>query len=404
MAETIAGSPEVSAPAETSPTKAAPAAEVVPSTNTDFASRIASANNPLEVTRILEELRKQPAPPPAATKPEGAKPAEPKPAEAKTGEGEKPAEEAKPDGETATPEPAETAKPTEGDTETEAEPGDGADSDLPVTPLTAKRAHLRLPPETDQVGRLALGYLKRNRDWTLEQAMDAARNSLGVKPEPAKATTPEPAAEKQPGVFTTLEELDTETDRLESEKEKATTDLRFDDAAKLERQLRRLDRQRLDLVDQQRQQRAEEQTRAEATYNQQFDASHKRATELYDFATDPKSEGAQRMVEIEEALRQAGDPLYTSPNKPLVIAQMVARELRIPPKTAGAKGTAKAPATKPAAPAAPATAKPKSVLTEGGATTTPATSGSTSKFVEQVQSVKTLADFNKIADRLGILR
>ena len=70
----------------------------------------------------------------------------------------------------------------------------------------------------------------------------------------------------------------------------------------------------------------------ETSYNRQYSASLGKAIELYDFAADPKSEGGKRMIEIDLALRANGDPLYADPNKPLIIAQMVAKEKRISPK------------------------------------------------------------------------
>jgi len=402
MANDTSGQPG-SAPAETTTVTppvdtAQPAPTVLSKTTDDFSQRLARAGNPLEVQRLLDEVRK-PAPP--SEKPAVSDSGKPK--EAQSGDGNTPAEAdgKKQEGETqpadATEKPAEeTAKPEE----EESDPGEG-DNDLPVTPLTAKRAHLRLPPESDQVGRLALGYLRRNRDWSLEQAIEAAQKQLGVeKPasadEPASKSEPGTAAKPTSGFPETVEATDAEIERLEDEKAKATTDLRFEDSAKLERQLRKLDRHRLDLVRQFEKVAIEQQAAREARYNVEFDKSASRAGELYDFAADPASEGGKRMLEIEETLRQTGDPLFNSPNKPLVIAQMVARELRIAPKTKAA--------VKPAAKTAPAapTAKPKSVIAEGGATTTPATKDSQGKFAESVNSVHTLGDLKKLAAGLGI--
>lgn len=77
---------------------------------------------------------------------------------------------------------------------------------------------------------------------------------------------------------------------------------------------------------------ADQAKRKAAEYDAAFTASENRAMELYDFLSDPKSEGRIRIAEIDEALRVNGDPLYYDPNKPLIIAQMVAKELRIAPK------------------------------------------------------------------------
>ncbi len=80
----------------------------------------------------------------------------------------------------------------------------------------------------------------------------------------------------------------------------------------------------------------QEEQRAIADYNRQFDASQSRAEALYEFARDANSPGGKRMLEIDATLRANNDPLYCDPNKPLIIAQMVAKEMGIAPKSAAA--------------------------------------------------------------------
>ncbi len=85
--------------------------------------------------------------------------------------------------------PAEGAEtPAEGE-EGEEAPEDGGGGEGPA-PITGKRAHLRLPPESDKVGRLALSISKRNPDVTLEEAMERARTQLGIKPKTAETAAP----------------------------------------------------------------------------------------------------------------------------------------------------------------------------------------------------------------------
>lgn len=57
------------------------------------------------------------------------------------------------------------------------------------------------------------------------------------------------------------------------------------------------------------------------------------AKSLYDFMSNQESTEYKRVAEINNTLKLANDPLYEDPNKPLIIAQMVARELRIAPKS-----------------------------------------------------------------------
>jgi hypothetical protein len=76
----------------------------------------------------------------------------------------------------------------------------------------------------------------------------------------------------------------------------------------------------------------------ETAYDRTFDASEEKAIRLYDFVSDPNSTGRKRMLKIEADLLANDDPLYYDPNKPLIIAQMVAKEMRIAPKHAATSG------------------------------------------------------------------
>ena len=105
------------------------------------------------------------------------------------------------------------------------------------------------------------------------------------------------------------------------------------------------------------------------------------------------------MVEIEQLLEETNDPLYRDPNKPLIVAQMAARELRIAPK---AKGTAPAvkPTLKPAAPAVPP-AKPKGMLPAGGSTTAPV-ANQNAELSSKLQQVQNPNDLKKTLKAMGM--
>ena len=396
----LVDSPEATAKVatDTKPADAKPA-EAVPSQQSqekDFTAEVANANDPRKVKELLNRMRTQAAPKTTDKPAEAAKPAEAK----KESEGtEKVAAEAK----TETPEAGtektevaeEVAETPEGGEDESAE----GDEDAKVTPLFGKRVHLRLPPEDDQVGRLALALMKRNKDMKLGDALAKANEQLGIKPEetekaPAKEATP---AKVDP--LDTIEGITAEGEKLEAAYLKANEDLQFGEAAKISLQLRKLDKRRDDLVRKQEREASDRTSAESAKYDADFSKSEKRATELYDFAADPKTPGGQRMAEIDAALKAHGDELYYSPNKPLVIAQMVARELRIAPKGPSAK----TPTTvKPAVSQQPKTEKPKSVIPDGGATTTPRTQNQEGKFTDTVNGVQTLAQLNKLRKELGL--
>lgn len=307
-----------------------------------------------------------------------AKPAETKAAElpAKVTE-EKPKEAAEETPPTEEAPPAEEAPTEEPETPPETQ-------DSEITPVKSDRPHVRVNKD-DEHGRLTLAYQIRNKDWTLKQAMAAADEQLGVKPskEPAAQTAKSDLPE-------TVSAVDLAADKLMDEKDKAATELRLEDVAKLDRQLRKLDRHRVELVQKDQQQQAEQ----AREYDTAFTKSEAKAIELYAFAGDPNSAGAKRMVEIEETLKDTGDPLYSSPDKPLRVAQMVAAELRIAPK---GKGTAVA--AKPTAiPVAPA--PKKQVLPGGGSQTQPPAADN--GLSEEIKGLKTELDFRNFQKKHGI--
>lgn len=381
MPETLGVSPE-SAVADTSVPAATPSSEAssLP-TQESFSSEVAKASSPAALRGLMANLAK------VAPKPAAKVEAAPTP---KAGDvpAEAPAAEtpASPEGET--PEP-EAPEPTP-ETPAEADDDAGNEDFGPVTPSKASKLRLRLQ-ETDTVGRLAASYLQRNRDWTLEQATDAARSQLGIKSEPkgetpATATPPKPKSDLPDSV----EGVDHAVDTLETERTKAITELRFEDVDKIDRQLRRLDRHR-STVEKEADQR---QVQEASAYESAFTASESRASELYDFASKPDSDGGKRMVEIDNLLKANGDPLYNSPDKPLRVAQMVATELRIAPKR---KGPAPVTPVKPA-PTAAVPAQKKQVLPGGSSSTTPASvnpHGETNAKIGKVSTVQGLRDLTK---------
>lgn len=382
-----------SGPAEGNPAPAvvataeapAPASSLPPPTQ-DLAARASKARSAADIRAIIKEGKQQvPLPPPE-------KPAEPAPAapepvaevapageETPAAEPEAPAEEAPAEEPTAPTEP-------EGDeTEEENDGGDG-----PVTPITSKRAHLRLAQD-DKVGRQAAALMKRNRDMGMEEAVAKARQMLGIKAPAEAAPTPEtptPASD----LPQTIEAVDTELDRLDADREKALVELRFEDVAKIDRTTRKLDRHRLQLKEDGQRQQAEQ----AASYDRQFQASEARATELYAFASDPNSPGGKRMLEIEADLKANGDPLYNSPDKPLRVAQMVAAEMAIAPRKKGAPAA-------PAKPAAPVAAAPKKgIIPTGGSRTTPPTQTPESVVTSKVAEVKNPHQLRAFMKTLGV--
>ncbi len=362
-----------------SPVAASDAAprSLIPTAEAAATERASKANSPADVRALLSDLRKAKAPAVAVT------PAPETPAAPATEEVTPGTEAATPAGEEtpATEETAAPETPAEGAETEEEDDGDG-----PISPITGKRTHLRFK-EDDKVGRLAASIMKRNRDLGMEEAVERAKNQLGIKPKPAEAAT-ESAAPKS-DLPDSVEAVDKELERIEAEREKALIDLRFEDVAKFDKSMRQLDRHRFTLERDGERNLAKQ----ESDYNAAYSASETKATDLYEFAGNPDSDGYKRMAEIDAALKENNDPLYASPDKPLRVAQMVAAELKIAPKR---KGAPVAPA-KVAAPVVTPAPK-KQILPGGGSRTTPPVSNPTTAVaadVAKISNVHELRNFLK---------
>lgn len=390
MSEANRGASPDSANAVSTPAApiASPASSL-PQSQDNFLSEVQKANTPGALRGLMASLPKRA---PVAAKPAAV--VEP-PAAGTTpaAEPETPAEtpeEATPTAEEPAGTPAEEAAPQEPEVDTEVD-DETEDDGSPVTPISSKKQRLQLR-EDDKVGRLATSYLKRNRDWSMEQALEAARNQLGIKPV-VEDVKPDANAKPKPGsdLPQTVDAVDMAVENLWAEKEKAIQELRFEDSVKIDRQLAKLDKHRLNLEREGERKQAEQ----AAAYDRTFTASEAKAAELYEFASKPDSTGGKRMMEIEAALRETNDPLFFSPDKPLRIAQMVANELSIAPKRKGAPAAVAKPATAPVA-----TAPKKQVIPGGGSRTTP-TSAPNGNAAE-ISSIKSPAELRALQKRLGL--
>lgn len=74
-------------------------------------------------------------------------------------------------------------------------------------------------------------------------------------------------------------------------------------------------------------QRSEEDKRFEEDYTR----SERKAVAAYPDTTNSESAMVKRMVELDEQMRKQGDPRYHSPEKPMILAEIAAKELGIKP-------------------------------------------------------------------------
>ena len=257
------------------------------------------------------------------------------------------------------------------------------------TPEGSKPPQFRLrPKEGDKVGEVTMRLMRRNPDMTMEDAVARARSELGMPdasgPTPTQGDEPAPVrppTENTPDVAT----LETELESLEDEEIAALKAMDYDRVAEIKTRTRELSRK---LIPKAREAQARQSEQVASTFN----TSAQQALAYYPDAAVEGSELNLRMIEIEEDLAKIGSPLVNDPNKPLLIAEMAARELAIAPKR---KGPAQPPA---AAPVTPATRPPARVsmtapLAAPGARSNPP---AVSDFDKQVDSVNDAESYEKL--------
>lgn len=375
------GSPVQTATSEPVSTPAA-----APAAASSFTDKVLQAKTPAAIRALKEEaLRPAPAQPPAAqpaATPDPL-PTDDTPPAAAPDATEQPAGEETPAAESAPGEETPTAAAAQSDEDGEEDGGEG-----PVTPHSGKRAHLRLA-DGDEVGRLAASYKKRNRDWTLEQCLNAAKDQLGVKPDATADAAPKPSSD----LPTTIAEMDVAEETLLAQKAQHLTSLNFEEAHKVDVALRKLDRHRSQLEKDAEKQEGQRVT----SYEKDFNASHARAAEIYPFVSDQNSPGGKRMLEIEASLEELKDPLFASPDKPFKIAQMVAAELNIAPKKRGATAPAK-----PAVPVTPTTPALKKGILPTGTSRTTVPVATKPAIDAEIGGIKTIAQIRAFRQRHGL--
>lgn len=254
-----------------------------------------------------------------------------------------------------------------------------------VTPATPGRHRLEITKD-DELGLLASAYKRRNRDWTLDQCMDAAKAKLGVKP----AATTEPAKPAEDQLPQTLEATNAEIIKLVALKKEAATGLRVDEVVDLDEKINALREHKLDL----REGQVRQQSQADTVYRTAFEKSEAQAVETYRFASVPTSPAGKRMVEIEEAMERTGDPRFHDPNKPMIIANLVAAEFKIAPLSKTKKA-----ATAPAAPPPPT---PKKGMLPSGASSTAPAAPAVNATADRLSAISTPADLRAAYKAMGL--
>lgn len=292
---------------------------------------------------------------------------------ATAGHDETPAKEAPaPEPETVETEPAAAVEP-------EAAPAGTEDGDGDKLPERIRLTNF------SKVEKLALTMKRENPKLSLAQAEAKARDVLGVVEEvPADGKQTAPTAATVDSVSAKI------TAAIAARTKAMKEDLDFAEADRLTNEIEALKDERVGL----REQEGKQSTAKQAAYDAAFDAAQAKAGGLYEFVKDAESAGFKRMSEIDAQLGENKDPLYDSPDKALVIAQMVARELQIAPKSTAAKAVVK-PAT------VPVVQKKTVPPVASGASRTSSTTTQGDGLRAKVQGLRTAADVQDFIESLG---
>lgn len=245
----------------------------------------------------------------------------------------------------------------------------------------------------------------------LDEALAIAKKQLGIEDQvlhPSQDSQDpdyegdEENAEESPEDTVTLAEAKQELRDLRNQLSQAMRDGDLDEAADINQQI--MDAEDLVEVVSERETREEEFSREQ--HDQTFESSVEQATNLYpDFGND-ESEFYDRCKEIDQALHDTGDPRYFDAEKPLMIAQIAAKELNIAPGSASRKPAAAQAAAQPqpqqtqqtSSPQPPRTERPGQIPAASGASRTAgAPTGAAASLAEQVTNISSPEAFERLA-------
>lgn len=152
--------------------------------------------------------------------------------------------------------------------------------------------------------------------------------------EAARIVAGEPTRATEPVVNTTPKEtvadIDAQIKDMRAKWLETSNALEFDDANKLMVQLEELRDKREELRVVEAQERTRSEQEAARKFNDEYDASEAKVVTFYPETTIADSPMVKKMIELDAQMRELGDPLYHSPDKPWTLAKAAALALGRP--------------------------------------------------------------------------
>ncbi len=175
---------------------------------------------------------------------------------------------------------------------------------------------------SDEVEAEALDMRKRHPDWSLKECIAKAETLLGVE-----QSVPN---EEQDAVETlTVATLSEQIKELRAKRDEANASLEFETSGEIQREIDELQDQREELRFHEVAEKSTAAQREAEQYEAEYSVSESKAVKFYPDTAKPDSEMVQRMAELDTRMRENGDPLYYSTDKPFILAKAAAKELGI---------------------------------------------------------------------------
>jgi hypothetical protein len=282
-------------------------------------------------------------------------------------QGEKPADDEEP-AEDETPE-GESAAPAGSEEEEDDEPAN-----------RSGRYRIRAK---DEVEAEALSLRKRHPEWSLEQCLTKAKAILGVEEGAQNAT-----GEGETAPARSVDAVNQQIEELRAKHKEATDNLEFSEAGEIFLQIEKLRDERDELRIEERIRKDKQEQEQYDSMERQFRESERKAVTYYPETTDPDSAMTKRIIELDQQMRDLDDPLYSSPDKPFILAKLAAKDLGIPMTNPKAP-----PAKKPA----PTTSRPVNPAS-GNARTNP--KAASPKVIDALAGVDTVEDYEDLVASL----
>ncbi len=205
--------------------------------------------------------------------------------------------------------------------------------------------------------------------------------ALGKPKEQTTESTNAEAPETSQSVSARIKEL-------EAQAKEAATALNFDEAEDFRALANDLRDKLIDLKLSEREAAKEAESKQEREFYTKYEASEQKTLQFYPDAGKADSQLAKEMAALDAQMKELGDPLYYSENKPFILAQQAAVKLGIPMTK---PGTATKPASKSVQhrPMQPAS---------GNARTT--TTDATKQLSEAIDGVNTVAEYEKLVAQM----